>query len=36
MVYVNPIFNEKHYDETYQSGNYQKVVEELGHSSHSY
>jgi 2-polyprenyl-3-methyl-5-hydroxy-6-metoxy-1,4-benzoquinol methylase len=35
-VYVNPIFNEKHYDETYQSVNYQKVVEELGHSSHSY
>jgi 2-polyprenyl-3-methyl-5-hydroxy-6-metoxy-1,4-benzoquinol methylase len=35
-IYVNPIFNEKYYEDTYKSEEYQHVVSELGHSSHDY
>lgn len=35
-IYVNPIFNEKYYEDTYKSEEYQQVVSELGHSSHNY
>jgi 2-polyprenyl-3-methyl-5-hydroxy-6-metoxy-1,4-benzoquinol methylase len=35
-IFVNPIFNERYYDETYKSKDYQKVVQDLGHSSHMY
>jgi 2-polyprenyl-3-methyl-5-hydroxy-6-metoxy-1,4-benzoquinol methylase len=34
--YVNPIFNEQYYDETYMSKDNQEVVQELGHSSHAF
>lgn len=35
-IYVNPIFNERYYDETYSSKDCQEIFQELGHSSHLY
>jgi len=36
LIYTNPIFNEAHYKETYQSKDYQEIVKGLGEESHNY
>ena len=36
LVYVNPIFDETHYYETYGSTEYQRIVRDLGEASHDY
>ncbi len=36
LVYVNPIFDETHYRETYGSGDYQGIMRDLGEASHEY
>ena len=36
LVYVNPIFDETHYRETYESENYQHIMRDLGEASHEY
>ena len=36
LVYTNPLFNEDHYKEIYQSKEYQNIVKDLGESSHIY
>ena len=36
IVYVNPIFDEAHYHETYGSTYYQRIVRDLGEASHDY
>lgn len=36
LVYTNPVFDEKHYDEAYRSADYQAIVRDLGEASHDY
>lgn len=36
LVYTNPIFDEAHYKEIYQSETYQDIVRQLGIDSHAY
>lgn len=36
LVYTDPLFNEEHYKEIYQSHEYQNIVKDLGESSHVY
>ena len=36
LVYTNPLFDEEHYKEIYQSEEYQNIVKDLGESSHIY
>jgi len=36
LVYTNPIFDDEHYKETYQSDDYQEIVKDLGEESHIY
>jgi 2-polyprenyl-3-methyl-5-hydroxy-6-metoxy-1,4-benzoquinol methylase len=36
LVYVNPTFDEEHYQRVYASTEYQEIVRELGISSHDY
>jgi 2-polyprenyl-3-methyl-5-hydroxy-6-metoxy-1,4-benzoquinol methylase len=36
LIYVNPIFDEHHYQEIYRSQDYQTIVKNLGESSHTY
>ncbi len=36
LVYVNPIFDETHYRETYESKDYQHIMRDLGEASHEY
>ena len=36
LVFTNPLFNEEHYKEIYQSEEYQNIVKDLGESSHIY
>jgi len=36
LVYVNPIFDEAHYEETYASEAYQEIVRSHGEKSHEY
>lgn len=36
LVYVNPVFDETHYEETYRSGVYQEIVKSHGEKSHEY
>ena len=36
LVYVNPVFDEEHYRETYGSTDYQRIMRDLGEASHDY
>jgi 2-polyprenyl-3-methyl-5-hydroxy-6-metoxy-1,4-benzoquinol methylase len=36
LVYVNPSFDEEHYQRVYASETYQEIVQELGEASHDY
>tara|TARA_B100001123_G_scaffold295929_1_gene330044 strand:- start:18034 stop:19083 length:1050 start_codon:yes stop_codon:yes gene_type:complete len=36
LVYVNPIFDEKHYRDTYGTKDYQRIMRDLGEASHEY
>jgi len=36
LVYVNPVFNESHYQDIYRSAEYQEIVKNLGENSHIY
>lgn len=36
LVYVNPVFDEEHYQEIYQSTEYQAIMKDLGIESHDY
>ena len=36
VLFVNPVFDESHYLETYRSETYQKIVQDLGEESHQY
>lgn len=36
VVYVNPIFDEKKYQDIYRSAEYQHIVKQLGEQSHNY